>query len=283
MPTPIRPFVFDRSSGSWREDRAPAPPGETSGGALTVVTWNAWFAPYCFEARFRALLEVVRSRRPDIVCLQEIVPESLEVLLAQPWIRDGYRVSDARGDTFEAYGVVLLSRLPVHALALHDLPSHMGRRLLVAEVDTGSGRLVVGTVHLESLKHNADLRADQLGIVFPALKAAGPDAVLVGDLNFCSSWAAENANLDPEFVDLWPALRGQAPGHTEDTDVNVMLRNVKAKAKNVRFDRVLLRSAGGAFRPRSIELLGTAPIAEASPDVFPSDHFGLAAVIVAAS
>jgi hypothetical protein len=81
-------------------------------------------------------------------------------------------------------------------------------------------------------------------------------------------------------VDLWPALRGQAPGHTEDTDVNVMLRNVKAKAKNVRFDRVLLRSTGGAWRPRSIELLGTAPIAEASPDVFPSDHFGLAAVIV---
>lgn len=129
------------------------------------------------------------------------------------------------------------------------------------------------------MKHNRDARAEQLEAIFPVLAAAGPDAVLVGDFNFCSSWAAENANLDPEFVDLWPALRGRAPGYTEDTGVNVMLRNVKSKAKNVRFDRVLLRSAGGDWRPRSIELLGTTPIAVESPDVFPSDHFGLAAVI----
>jgi len=56
-----------------------------------------------------------------------------------------------------------------------------------------------------------------------------------------------------------------------------MLRNVKGKEKTVRFDRVLLRSEGDAWRPRAIDLLGTVPVAEASPDVFPSDHFGLAA------
>jgi len=122
-------------------------------------------------------------------------------------------------------------------------------------------------------------RAEQLAEIFPLLEATGPDAVLTGDFNFCSSWAAENANLDPDFVDLWPALRGRAPGYSEDTDVNVMLRNVKANEKQVRFDRVLLRSAGGPWRPRPIELLGMGPIAAGSPDVFPSDHFGLAAVI----
>ena len=40
-------------------------------------------------------------------------------------------------------------------------------------------------------------------------------------------------------------------------------------------------SAEGAWQPGSIEILGTAPIAPASPDVFPSDHFGLVAVIEA--
>ena len=125
----------------------------------------------------------------------------------------------------------------MRALILHNLPSHMGRKLLVAELDAGPDRLVVGTVHLESLKHNRDVRAEQLAEIFPLLKAAGPDVVLTGDFNFCSSWAAENANLDPEFVDLWPALRGRAPGYTEDTDVNVMLRNTadRPRTKAVRF------------------------------------------------
>lgn len=125
-----------------------------------------------------------------------------------------------------------------------------------------------------------DVRAEQLAEIFPRLEAAGADCLLAGDFNFCSSWASENANVAPEFVDLWPALHGRAAGYTEDTDLNTMLRNVKRKEKRVRFDRVLLRSPGGAWRPRSIEVLGTEPISEATPDVFPSDHFGLAAVIV---
>jgi hypothetical protein len=54
---------------------------------------------------------------------------------------------------------------------------------------------------------------------------------------------------------------------------------VQAKAKRVRFDRGLLRSAEERGAPRSIELLGTEPISAVSPDVFPSDHFGLVAVI----
>jgi tyrosyl-DNA phosphodiesterase 2 len=279
MPAELRPFIFSPSIGTWVEDRAEHTPADAP-ASITLITWNVWFAPYSFEPRLQALLEVIHARRPDVICLQEIIPESLEILLAEPWVRDEYRISDASGATLDAYGVVVLSRLPVRALALHDLPSHMGRRLLVAEIGAGPHSLVVGTVHLESLKPNRDVRAEQLAEVFPRLKAAGADCLLAGDFNFCSSWAAENANLDPEFTDLWPALHGRAPGYTEDTDINAMLRNVKRKEKLVRFDRVLLRSAGGAWRPRSIELLGTEPINEETPDVFPSDHFGLAAKIV---
>jgi tyrosyl-DNA phosphodiesterase 2 len=278
MPAQLPSFVFDPARGAWVEEREP-PPSTEPLPALTVVTWNTWFAPYAFEARFRALLEVARARRPDVICLQEIVAESLEMLLAEPWVREEYRVSDATGDTFDSYGVVILSRLPVRSLVLHELPTHMDRRLLTAELVAGSSRIVVATVHLESLKHSPGLRAEQLAVIFPLLRAAGPDAVLVGDFNFCSSWTAENANLDPGFVDLWPALRGLEPGYTEDTGVNVMLRNVESRTKRVRFDRVLLHSTGAAWRPRSIALLGTAPISPGAPDTFPSDHFGLVAVI----
>jgi tyrosyl-DNA phosphodiesterase 2 len=280
MTEPLPAFIYAPSHGAWIEDRHASPPALPS-SAISVITWNTWFAPYSFDARFKALLALIHARRPDVICLQEIVAESLEMLLATPWIRAEYRISDARGTTFESYGVVLLSRLPVLSLAIHELPSSMHRRLLVAEIAVGPRRLVVATAHLESMKPNRDTRADQLAEIFPRLKAMGPDAVLVGDFNLCSSWTEENANLDPEFVDLWPALRDRAPGYTEDTGVNTMLLNVKNKEKTVRFDRILLRSAEGAWKPGSIELLGTAPIAPTSPDVFPSDHFGLIAVIEA--
>jgi tyrosyl-DNA phosphodiesterase 2 len=168
---------------------------------------------------------------------------------------------------------------PTAAAAPPTALTVLGRRLVAAEIDVGPSSLVVATVHLESMTRNHALRAAQLAKAFPLLKAAAPDALLLGDFNFCSSWPAENANLDPEFVDLWPALRGREPGYTEDTEINAMLRNVKGQEKMVRFDRVLLHSAGGAWRPRSIELLGTVPIAGWCPEVFPSDHFGLAAVI----
>ena len=272
----IPPFRFDPARDAWIEDDAPLPSPQAP-AAIDLATWNVWFLPYAFEERFRAVLAILGARRPEVICLQEIIPESLAMLLAEPWVRAEYRISDARGDTFDGYGVVLFTRLPVRALGLHELPSNMGRRLVVAELDAGGAPLVVGTVHLESLKHNADARADQLAEIFPILRAAGSDAVLCGDFNFCSSWRKENATLDPEFVDLWPALRGGAPGYTEDTDVNAMLRNVKGGEKNVRFDRILLR--GTRYRPRAVELLGTAPIAPSAPDVFPSDHFGLAATL----
>lgn len=52
--------------------------------------------------------------------------------------------------------------------------------------------------------------------------------------------------------------------------------NVKGGEK-VRFDRILLR--GKRYRPRAVELLGTTPIAPSTPDVFPSDHFGVTATL----
>lgn len=273
----LAPFAYDPARRAWVTDHAPDVPAPSA--KLTLVTWNVWFGSYQLEERFRAVLEIVRALDADILCFQEIVAESLAMLRDEPWIRASYQLSDAHGTTFDDYGTVLLSRLPIRSLLLHELPTGMGRALVAADIDALGGSVVVGTVHLESRKWNADRRAEQLEVVFPVLGAMGADCVLAGDFNFCSSWARENANLDPDFVDLWPALRGREPGYTEDSETNEMLRNIRRKDKQVRFDRVLLRAAGGRLRARSIERLGTAPIAPGAPDVFPSDHFGLAAVL----
>ena len=106
---------------------------------------------------------------------------------------------------------------------------------------------------------------------------AGEAYILMGDFNLCSSWTVENRLIEEHYLDLWPAIRRDQPGYTEDTSTNRMRLLAKGKHKHVRFDRILMRSP--VWRPRSIGLLGTQPISDELPDVFPSDHFGLTATI----
>ena len=101
------------------------------------------------------------------------------------------------------------------------------------------------------LKINEEEIKSQLALIYPILRRA-ENALLVGDFNFCSSWDDEEESIEPDFRDLWPLLRGDDPGYTQDTDVNVMRRHVEREIKQVRFDCILYRGSGAAWRPISI-------------------------------
>jgi endonuclease/exonuclease/phosphatase family metal-dependent hydrolase len=264
------PLVFvggdgaDGGDGAWTTVLQPAstpPPRE-----VRVVTWNVWFGPHAFRARGTALLAELERRRPDVIALQEVTPALLERIVAAPWIREAYQLSDVDGLTLDGYGVVLLSRLPVRKFRLAAVPSQMGRQLVVAELACG---LTIASIHLESTAAQTPTRIRQLRLVQPYLAALGPDVVLAGDMNFAPTDAAETAALDPTFVDAWPALHA-TPGATIDSSINRMRRDVRATHR--RIDRVFVRSA--AWHATAIELVGASPI-DAS-GTFVSDHFGLA-------
>jgi tyrosyl-DNA phosphodiesterase 2 len=240
---------------------------------LTLVTYNVWFNQYHLQKRCEALLRVVKNCEADVICLQEIKADYLNQVLKQEWVQADYYVSDYMGSTVQPYGVLLLSRLPIACLRLHDLPSIMDRKLLVAELQVNNQTLQVATVHLESIKAFAPSRKQQLEQIFPTLETS-KHAVLMGDFNFCSSWSEENVNINPNYQDMWAVLHSDEPGYTEDTNINLMRLEYTQKHKKVRFDRILVRSSTPGWQPKSIELLGTTPI---SPDssIFPSDHFGL--------
>src|SRR5580658_2423583 len=181
--TTWRPAVFHPASGTWRpaEQSTLALTEADRPSSLSLVTWNAWFGAHRFADRARALLDILCDCDADLICLQEVTPPLLELLLAARWVRQGYRVSDATGGSVDPYGVVLLMRPPVCSVVCQELPTSMGRNLVTAELVLGNRRLAVGTVHLESNRHNADVRAEQLDVMLPALRAAAPDALLAGD------------------------------------------------------------------------------------------------------
>jgi endonuclease/exonuclease/phosphatase family metal-dependent hydrolase len=233
---------------------------------LRVLTWNVYFGGHMFEERRDQLLAELDRRRPPVIVLQEVTTELLATLVEAPWVRSQYQVSDVDGTTLLDYGVFLLTRLPVRKLSLIDLPSEMARRLLIAELACG---LTVATVHLESGSEGAPVRQAQLEIIQSALRGRD-DLVLLGDMNFVPG-SQENAAVDSTFLDVWPALHGDDPGYTVDTEINTMRAQLKSTPTRKRIDRVFLRSR--RVCASAIRLIGTTPID--LDGTFVSDHFGL--------
>lgn len=288
-----------------------------------ILTWNVWFSEFEQKSRmFSLLFESIVENKCDILCFQEVTPVFHETMMSSEFIREHYVC--AEDIQIALYDVTIWTKrdIPLIKQTVLNLPSYQGRRCLVVDVDLSS-RLPpqcpesqrpfyarIATVHLESMKENYELRAQQLQIILPALVSTDfcESIFLTGDFNFCSSWTEENEILDahPCIKDVWNILRPNESGYTEDSDVNQMMK-ISGKVKHVRFDRILqLRPAeripddvnvdpprtpppnppppnpmpvavgSVVCTPISIDIVGTARVASVRKTVvFPSDHFGV--------
>jgi tyrosyl-DNA phosphodiesterase 2 len=257
---------FDPAANRWTDVDAG---GSVVRDELTLATFNIWFNSYFAVERYRAIVELLTRDMPDVMVFQEVTPDALAVFLAHPMIRDNYQRSAVTGAGFGNYGMLMLARIPMSRVTYTRLPTRLARGYLAAEFTVNGSPVVIGSVHLESGKGAAGLRARQLRRIFWALRRA-ENVVLLGDFNMRD---VENGRIDPQYRDLWPALRPHDDGFTEDTAINHMRYDSKNKHRQVRFDRVLLK--GRQWEAMSIDLLGTEPISSTSPRVFPSDHFGV--------
>ncbi|MDC0721237.1 poly(A) polymerase [Nannocystis bainbridge] len=278
-------FRFDRRSGAW----LPVPATglhEARVEALQVATYNVLFDLYepeqlYTEARTPACLELLRERDADIVALQEVTPGLWAALLAAPWLRDGYYVSegpDAEG--LQPYGQVLLSRWPL-ALELHAFSER--KRLVVGRLQVAGRRLAVAAVHLTSnRKADADdRRAEQLGVLVERLgRADVDDALVLGDLNF-GDGEEDRQLARAGLVDVWREVHPHHPGFTFDPVANPLAALASRTGRAARFDRALVRSPAGALAAVDATIFGdrsfgTGPEGQ---ERFVSDHFGLCALL----
>lgn len=258
--------AFDESRHRWTKVDAG---GDVDRDELTLTTFNIWFDEYFEDLRHRSIAELLCRDMPDVMVFQEVTPAALDVFSAQPWIRAHYRRVAVVNADLGNYGMLMLSRLPIDRATYTRLPTRLARGFLAAEFTINGVAVVICSIHLESGKASVELRARQLGRVLRALSGSD-DAVVLGDFNMRDT---ENEQIGPPYVDVWPALRPDDDGFTEDTSINLMRLDSKNKHRQVRFDRVLLK--GNAWTAKSIDLLGTEPISSTSPRVFPSDHFGV--------
>lgn len=233
---------------------------------LRIVTQNLWFDAHEREARMAGHLRHWQATRPHIIAVQEATLACLRPLLDDPWLQSHYYSSVSIDSPAHWQGVVVFSQFVPQRLEMTALPGNMGRRLLQVEFPG----LHLGVVHLESNRNSLSERAAQLQVIFEQL-GRSPDALLVGDFNFCAT-SEENAQLPADYLDLWASLYPGLPGNTQDTARNAMLFKKTRKEFAVRFDRMLLRSRN--WTCRGIEMQGMNPL---QPGLFASDHFGLQA------
>ena len=266
-PATVPVNVFDARTDRWIPQRHAG--RDERRDHLTVATYNIWFNEQHAEQRYQAIADLLSRDTPDLMAFQEVNDTALAVLLGQPWVRKQYVSAAVTGPGVGNYGLLLLSRVSLRGVTYSKLPTRLSRGYLTADLTVNGNPLPVISLHLESSKAAVNLRARQLGRVFDSQRHS-PNVLVMGDFNMRD---AENSRLDANYRDVWPLLRPDDPGFTEDTSINHMRYDMKDKHRHVRFDRVLVK--GDAWQPESIELLGRAPISKKLPRIFPSDHFGV--------
>ncbi|RYZ43342.1 MAG: endonuclease [Myxococcaceae bacterium] len=294
--TPLPAYRFDARSGSWSE--APRDVGHAlpTPASLTVATFNVLFDLYdaellATERRTPATLALLRETDADLIALQEVTAPFLRALLAEPWVRERYWLSDGPGaNTVETYGQVLLSRVPL--ASVWQRVFSRDKRIIAAELRLSGGALWVATPHLTSNRDaaGASARAVQVQALLDWARVLGatgdteaPDLLLAGDFNFGDGEPEVDAFARAGFVDAWSALRPSEAGETFNPRLNTLAALTTVSGLLRRLDRVLVASPSGRLAPRTIGLFAEAPLdgppAPSGKALFASDHFGLCCVL----
>ncbi|MFL6116615.1 MAG: RNA repair domain-containing protein, partial [Catenulispora sp.] len=273
------PHVF--TAGRWR----PAPdaaPRASAASQIKVLTWNTLWDRYDGDLiqtdrrrpMLLAELAALAASDVDVIALQEVEPPLLKMLLAEPWVREGWTLGgDPRSSDVADSGLVLLSRLPVVEAGWHALARYKAITAMV--VETATGPVVVANTHLSSdhSANGAGLRDAQLGQLADGLGAIDEPLVLVGDFNDDSDAPATRLGL----TDAWVQVHGpddQTP--TFDPTVNPLAAVSSLSGEARRLDRVLLRG----WQASAAQLIGDAAD---TGGLFVSDHYGLAVTAYAAA
>ncbi|WP_339375947.1 poly(A) polymerase [Calothrix sp. NIES-2098] len=272
--------VYKYDSQGWQPDLQPIAAFNVE--SLTIVSFNVLCDLYEqdkieTEKRLPVIVEQLRQCNADIIAIQEATPALVELLLSQTWVRNYYISESNTAETVRPYGNLLLSRLPF-TLVEHQFSGH--KRVLVGSCEINAQLLHIAVVHLTSdyAQNALEKRQHQLATIIAYLQQLPGNSLIAGDFNTRGN-EQEEILTDAEFVDIWQQLHPDAAGYTFDPQHNSLAALMSLKGIPVRLDRILLRSPNHDWQAQSINLFACEPIAGTEGKIYPSDHFGLRAVL----
>ncbi|CEM15524.1 unnamed protein product [Vitrella brassicaformis CCMP3155] len=282
-------------------------------GSLKLVTWNVdGLDEGQIQLRHTALADWIKTHKPDIVYLQEVVYPTLRIL--RKHLTSTYDIiiptnprpdpsdmeSLTRGIPCAYFCAVLLNKQSIQACGAPDSKwypqSCMMRHLLSIRArptaaSAKDAELLLGTSHLESTAEYKNERVNQLSIVATNMEGwlSDPDTpsvctvIVGGDLNLRDP-EVKAAGVPSHIRDVWELLgKPDSCRYTWDMAANDNLVMQGGGKPRCRFDRLFIgqRPQGsasppsGRYRwvPQSIEMVGTDRLSSCGR--FISDHFGL--------
>ncbi|XP_064651882.1 tyrosyl-DNA phosphodiesterase 2-like [Lineus longissimus] len=225
--------------------------------------------------RTKAVCDLIKKENPDVVFLQEVVPntyrvikESLADYLMIPGNDEGY------------FTAILLRRTTVECEShevLQFYTSMMARNLLVVEAKVKGKSFKLMTSHLESTKDHAEERIRQLKTAFKMMEDAPASQTVIfgGDCNLRDKELQSIGGTPPDIHDVWELTgKRRMAQFTWDQQRNDNLgMDGKFKPK-LRFDRIYIRSSDPmCVKPVYFELVGLERVPACKR--FPSDHWGI--------
>lgn len=151
---------------------------------LKVLSWNIWCDGY-----FDHIKTLLQQQNADIVCLQEVLPNSTDIPVIACMQTLGYQYTsghatmiDRPGGTQQEMHNAVFSKYPIVKSAVHQLSHEHSRSAVQATIAAGFATLDVFSVHLWHTHQQPDplqeQQAHNLLTVVPAQKA-----LVMGDFN----------------------------------------------------------------------------------------------------
>jgi endonuclease/exonuclease/phosphatase family metal-dependent hydrolase len=194
---------------------------------MRVLTLNIWKNEGEFPGRLKLVRKGLLDLDPDIVCLQEVYQDEHFNALPQigtpalPHRTIATAREKLRDGVMSSSGLAILSRYPIAAFAIKDLPTSVrdgGRVVLRADIKTPGGPIRVISLHLTHLygEDSRALRAAQwdASVAFGQEDWDGP-LLMCGDFNdlvsadwLQASLLTHKAQCSGTMIDAPSSLRG---------------------------------------------------------------------------
>ncbi|MBE9206961.1 endonuclease/exonuclease/phosphatase family protein [Nostoc sp. LEGE 06077] len=274
--------VYKYDIQGWQANTQPV--ASVNLATLTIANFNVLCDLYekekiATEKRLPAIVEQLRQCNADIIAIQEATPNLLDLLLSQTWLRNYYICESSTAATVRPYGNLLLSRLP---FTLVDHQFFGRKRVLVGSYEINGQLLHIAAVHLTSHRSQNALekRQHQLTTIVGYLQQLPGNSLIAGDFNPRGN-EQEKILTGAGYIDIWQKLHPDAAGYTFDPQRNSLAALMSLQGIPARLDRILLRSQNHDWQAQSIDLFGCEPVTGTEGKIYPSDHFGLRAVLKA--
>lgn len=261
---------------------------------FTVLTYNVWVHEAYQKERLLKIINIVRTKMPDILCLQELTTESFPFVEAR--LSPFYHIFQAFITAGNSYGDCIMYRKDtVKMVEDNDNPYYydydgatkMHRRVIGCEFELvkfgpSAPRIHLLTTHLESAPTNDNYRSLQFDIIQRAIGSL-KNVILAGDFNISTQKQREEEierKIDrSRLKDCWVELGcPYKVKHTYNPKRNAIMQgqddSLMHGSQPQRFDRVLYYSAGQHFKPCLMSLVGRENVSQSVP-IPPSNHYGV--------